>query len=150
MQQHPIPQNITGFEFKLIGDMTIKQFAYLAGAAILTYLTILSPAHPFIKFPLSVFFVLLGIGLAFIPVEGRPLDRWIRNFIRALFEPNQFIFHKQGGDPSIFQTFSPPPKVIKTNADNSSYQQIAAAEKTQTERLHNDNFASLLQAMPQS
>ncbi|EKD47460.1 MAG: hypothetical protein ACD_66C00049G0001, partial [uncultured bacterium] len=28
MEQHPVPQNVTGFQFKLIGDITLKQFAY--------------------------------------------------------------------------------------------------------------------------
>ncbi|MBI2036696.1 PrgI family protein [Candidatus Microgenomates bacterium] len=94
MDQHPIPQNITNFEFKLIGDMTIKQFAYLAGCVTLAYIFFLFPLHPFIKFPTIVFLVLLGVALAFVPVEGRPLDRWISNFIRALFSPSQYIFHK--------------------------------------------------------
>jgi len=35
MDNHPIPQDITGFEFKLIGNMTLKQFAYVAGGAII-------------------------------------------------------------------------------------------------------------------
>ncbi|MBI4999469.1 hypothetical protein HZB97_01715 [Candidatus Gottesmanbacteria bacterium] len=30
MEQHPVHQNITSFQFKLIGDMTIKQFLFLA------------------------------------------------------------------------------------------------------------------------
>ena len=34
LQQHPVPQHIASYEFKLIGDMTIKQFAYLAGGII--------------------------------------------------------------------------------------------------------------------
>ena len=102
MQQHPIPQNITSFEFKLIGDMTIKQFAYLAGFAIVAYLTFASSLNPFIRFPLVFFFGFMGVALAFIPVEGRPLDRWITNFVRALFTPSQYIFHKRGGD-ALFQ-----------------------------------------------
>lgn len=102
MQQHPIPQNITGFEFKLIGDMTIKQFAYLAGFALVAYLTFASTLNSIIRFPLAFFFAFMGVALAFIPVEGRPLDRWITNFVRALFTPSQYIFHKRGGD-ALFQ-----------------------------------------------
>lgn len=114
MDQHPIPQNITGFEFKLIGDMTVKQFAYLAGSIVIAYLTFITPLHPILKFPFIIFLVLLGIGLAFIPVEGRPLDRWIANFIRALFAPSQYIFHKEGAVPEFLNLKAAQPKPIKT------------------------------------
>lgn len=118
MEQHPIPQNITGFEFKLIGDMTIKQFAYLAGCAVLAWIFFASPLHPLIKFPLVIFFAIFGIALAFVPVEGRPLDRWISNFIRALFAPSQYIFHKQGASPDFLKTIvsSPNPLAVKLTA----------------------------------
>lgn len=114
MEQHPIPQNITGFEFKLIGDMTIKQFAYLAGCVILAYLTFASPLHPLIKFPLVVFLAIFGIALAFVPVEGRPLDRWISNFIHALFAPSQYIFHKEGASPDFLRTTTSSTKPMTT------------------------------------
>src|SRR5581483_925320 len=116
MQQHPIPQNITGFEFKLIGDMTIKQFAYLAGGAVLAYLFFASPLHVILKAILIPFTVLLAIGLAFIPIEGRPLDRWISNFIRALFSPSQYLFHKEATIPDYLKHISSTPQVLPKKA----------------------------------
>ncbi len=106
MEQHPIPQNITNFEFKLIGDMTVKQFAYLAGCTVFAYLVFIMPIHPFIKFPIAIFSAILGVALAFLPVEGRPLDRWIASFIRALFTPNQYIFHKDTQATDFFKTYT--------------------------------------------
>lgn len=114
MDQHPIPQNITGFEFKLIGDMTIKQFAYLAACAILIWIILISPLHPLIKFPLVIFFAIFGIALAFVPVEGRSLDRWINNFIHALFAPSQYIFHKEGASPDFLRTTTSSTKPMTT------------------------------------
>jgi len=38
MEQHPIPQQITSYEFKLVGEMTLKQFAKAAGGIILALL----------------------------------------------------------------------------------------------------------------
>ena len=35
MEQHPIPQQISSYEFKLIGDMTLKQFLKAAIGIIL-------------------------------------------------------------------------------------------------------------------
>lgn len=98
MDQHPIPQNVTGFEFKLIGDMTVKQFAYLASFCVFGYLTYLLPLHFLIRWPIIVTFVVFGIALAFVPLGGRPMDRMILNFIKALFANNQFIY-KEGYVP---------------------------------------------------
>lgn len=96
MENHPIPQDVTGFQFKLIGEMTIKQFAYLATGAICMWI-FLSVGIPFVP---KVFFAfisfLLGFSLAFIPVEGRPMDLMIGLFLKAFFIPNQYIYQKMG------------------------------------------------------
>ena len=99
MQQHSIPQNVTSFEFRLIGDMTIKQFAYLAGFAVLAFFAFVSTLHPLIKLPLAGLFGVLGVSLAFVPIEGRPLDRWIINFIKVLYTPSQYVFQKESKVP---------------------------------------------------
>lgn len=97
MENHPIPQDITGFQFKLIGDMTVKQFAYLASGCILAWVFFSLPIPVLVKFPFASFCGLFGIGFAFIPIEGRPMDVMVVNFIKALFTPNQYVFQKDGG-----------------------------------------------------
>lgn len=94
MENHPIPQDVTGFQFKLIGDMTVKQFAYLAGGTIIGWFFFSLPIPLFIKIPITAFFILLGISLAFLPLAGRPMDTMLANFIKALFSPTQFIYQK--------------------------------------------------------
>ncbi|MBI4096296.1 MAG: PrgI family protein [Candidatus Levybacteria bacterium] len=96
MENHPIPQDVTGFQFKLIGDMTIKQFAYLAVGIVLAWILFQLPIILLIKLPFCLFFAFLGIGLAFLPVSGRPMDLMIANFIKALFRPTQFVYKKTG------------------------------------------------------
>lgn len=94
MEQHPIPRQITTFEFKLIGFMTLHQFLYL--------LAFLPPAFIVYKlFPIPVVNVLLallifGIGavMAFIPYQDKPLDQWIRNLWKRLNSPTQYTYHK--------------------------------------------------------
>src|SRR3990167_10467552 len=95
-ENHPIPQDITGFQFKLIGDMTLKQFAYLAAGAIFAWITYLLPLFLLIKLPIVVFFLSFGVALAFVPVDGRPLDTMIAYFFKALFSPTQYKYQKQG------------------------------------------------------
>lgn len=107
MDNHPIPQNVTGFEFKLVGDMTLKQFAYLAGGSLFAYLIYLLPLPFFIKWPLAFIFAILGFSLAFLPIGGRPMDRMLLNFIKALLSENQFIYKKTPTTPEHVRTSSP-------------------------------------------
>lgn len=111
MDNHPIPQDVTGFQFKLIGNMTVKQFAYLATGAVLAWIFLQLPISIFIKFPISFVFAILGVGLAFVPVSGRPMDLMIGNFIKALIRPTQFIYEKTGSDKlkAYLQTKNPTP-----------------------------------------
>ncbi len=97
MEDHPIPQDITGFQFKLIGNMTVKQFAYLATGVVLAWVILQLPIYFIVKFPISVSFAVLGISLAYLPIEGRPLDAMISHFVKALISPTQFIYQKRGG-----------------------------------------------------
>ncbi len=94
MEQHPVPQHISGYEFRLIGDMTLKQFGGLALGAILALICWSLPITIFFKYPLIALFVFLGIGLAFMPINEQPLDRWIINFLKSIYSPTQFIFKK--------------------------------------------------------
>ena len=125
MENHPIPQDVTGFQFKLIGNMTVKQFAYLAVGVVLAWVCLQFPIYFIIKFPISAFFGILGASLAFLPVEGRPLDAMISHFIKALFSPTQFVYQKTGGRlyfPSPrtttlkSQQIQPPPQTDKLRA----------------------------------
>lgn len=109
MENHPIPQDITGFQFKLIGNMTVKQFAYLAAGVILGWLCYILPISAFIKFPFAFFFILIGVAFAFLPFEGRPLDVMITHFVKALLSPTQFVYHKVGG-----QIYFPPTVAVQT------------------------------------
>ena len=98
IENHPIPQDVTGFQFKLIGNMTVKQFAYLAVGIVLAWIFLQLPISFLIKIPLCAFFALLGIGLAFFPISGRPMDHMIANYIKALIRPTQFVYEKKGQD----------------------------------------------------
>ncbi len=94
IEGHPIPQDITGFQFKLIGDMTVKQFAYLALGLILGWIFISIPVSLILKLPLALIPALSGLFLAFVPIEGRPADTMLLLFIQAVFKPNEYVYHK--------------------------------------------------------
>ena len=99
MDQHPIPQNVTGFQFKLIGSMTVKQFGYVAVGVVTAIITYYLPIGGAFGVLLKIFLIpLLGASgaiIAFVPVDGRPIDVMAGNFLKALFNPNQYVYRKQ-------------------------------------------------------
>lgn len=88
---HPVPANVTSFQFKLIGDMTLKQFLYLlagAGSAYLMFV-FLTPFAPFLAWPLIVILTFTGVAFAFLPFQDRPLDHWLSAFLKAIYSPTK-------------------------------------------------------------
>jgi len=126
MEQHPVPQPISSYEFKLIGSMTLKQFAKLAACCILALIFYGLPLPFFLKWPGIVFFVLLGLGLAFLPINERPLDVWIISFLRAVFSPTQYIWKKENS----FSANVSQPKSIPVG--DSLFSSPIVAPQTQT------------------
>lgn len=98
MQPHPIPQNVTSFQFHLIGDMTLKQFLYLAtGAGIAYFLFVfLAASYPLVAWPLIIISASAGIAFAFLPFGSRPLDYWFVSFIKAIYSPTKRVWKKNG------------------------------------------------------
>ncbi len=135
MEQHPVPQNVTTFQFRLIGDMTIKQFGYLAGGAILGYIMYKLPLPFFFTWPLALVFAVGGIGFAFVPIEERPMDVWVLSFIKSVYSPTQFIWSKHVQEPQIAnsapvavqQSVSPAPSTRKGDILNTIFLPAAPA-----------------------
>ena len=110
MQQHPVPQNITSYQFRLIGEMTLGQFARLAIGCLIALLFYALPLPGFIKW----FFILLFAGggalLAFAPIEGRPLETWIISFFKSIYSPSQYLWQKTAVSlPSLAETIKKTP-----------------------------------------
>lgn len=100
MEPHPIPQNVTSFEFRLIGDMTLKQFVYLASGVGFAYLLFVTLAHsyPLLTWPLIIISASLGVAFAFLPISSRPLDHWVAAFLKAVYSPTRRVWQKNGKD----------------------------------------------------
>lgn len=98
-KQHPVPQNIMDVEFKLIGDLTMRQFAYLFIFGLAAYVAQLLVIGIF-KWPFTISLAFFGLGLAFVPVEEKGLDEWVVNFIKAVNSPTQRIWKKEPTVPT--------------------------------------------------
>ncbi|MDO8741838.1 MAG: PrgI family protein [Candidatus Roizmanbacteria bacterium] len=155
MEQHPIPRQITSFEFKLIGFLTIKQFIYL-----LIFIPI--GVIVYYVFPVPILNILLGIMvgsigaiLAFVPINDRPMEVWIKNLIKRLTSPTQYFFKKQ--NPAIYflknLIFTNDPHRVMSHIDSqqklSKYLSNKAPinnqnRKQEISNLFADSFSSLL------
>lgn len=126
MDQHPIPQDVTGFQFKLIGTMTVKQFGYVAAGAIMAVVLYYLPLNSAFGVLVKVFLIPLlgasGVVIAFVPVDGRPIDVMTTNFVKALFSPNQYIYRRQGRKMSFSTVSVMKPTTAQKDAKTSSTQ----------------------------
>jgi hypothetical protein len=95
MEQHPIPQQISSYEFKLVGDMTLKQFLKAAAGIILAILINSTQLMVLIKWPLMFLFGGGGLVLAFVPFEDRPLEAWIISFIKSIYSPTIYTYQRK-------------------------------------------------------
>jgi len=99
MDQHPVPQNISSYEFRLVGDMTLKQFFQLAGGIGIGVLFWKLPLPIFLKLPLAGLSILTGIMLAFVPVSGRPFSQWLMAFVKAIYSPTEYVWAATPAQP---------------------------------------------------
>jgi len=159
MENHPIPQDVTGFQFKLIGNMTIKQFGYVAFGVILAVILYYLPLNSFAGAVIKIAFIPLlggsGIALAFLPIEGRPIDTMLANFLKALFSPNQYIYQKTGRMFSFTSIAAPPsqprPQATTGSATTSGksiqLQQFMEGSSAQTQNKLDQRESAFIQSV---
>lgn len=102
MQEHAIPQDVTGYKFHIVGNMTLGQFAQLVAGAIISFLLYQTNLYGFIKWPLIFIVVVVAVVAAFIPIAERPLSHWIKTFFKVLYQPTQFAWRRVPHIPEPF------------------------------------------------
>ncbi len=153
MQQHAVPQNITQYQFRLVGDMTLKQFLELALGLLLAYLFFASNLIFIFKWPLIILSILFGAALAFFPVEDRPLDQWIINFLKAIYAPTRFIWQKTNKIPRLFlfeahakEVVNTITKTIKAPTASSASKPLSDLSDVESEKI--SSLESIFKALP--
>ena len=61
------------------------------------------PLMGIIKWPFVILSALLGIALAFLPLEERPLERWIIAFFKSVYSPTLFSWKKTEKEFNYYQ-----------------------------------------------
>lgn len=128
-EQHAIPQQISAYQFRLVGDMTLRQFFQLAAGALVSLLVYATTLPTLIKWPLIIFSFLAGVAFAFFPLEDRPLEKWIYLFVRSIYSPTLYIWNKGAVLPSYFKpedAVAAPVELPKTT-EEEVMQQVQSA-----------------------
>ncbi|MBU0974806.1 hypothetical protein KKD03_03850 [Patescibacteria group bacterium] len=102
MQQHPIPQDITGYRFHIVGSMTLKQFGEVLASVIIAVIFYNTNLLAIVKWPLIIFTIMLGIIAAFVPIQEKPLTHWISTFVGVMYRPTKFFWRKEATIPEYF------------------------------------------------
>lgn len=119
MDQHPVPRQITSFQFKLIGFMTIRQFLYLLVFFPSAYIVFAILPIPLLNIIIALLIVLIGLAFAFLKIQDRPLEEWIKNFMKRLGAPTQYFYQKSNPSPSFLNElyYSQDPHIVISHID---------------------------------
>jgi hypothetical protein len=128
MDQHPVPRNVTGFKFQLIGFMTLRQFLYILFGLGFGFVFFKAPIG-IIRFPMAGFCVFVGIAFAFLPIQERPLEVWVVNFFKIMFSPTEYAWVKE--------------KTVPLYLAGSSEKTHTTKEDKKTETIHQDTRTKL-------
>ena len=129
MEQHAVPQHIASFEFKLFGDLTVRQFVTLAIPMAAAAALFFSGLPAVIRIPISAVIALFGLFSALVPIGGRPFDKWIVSFIKAVLSPTQRIWVKESKIPAYLNVV-----ITQSNKEQQAPEPITAQGR---ERLKN-------------
>ncbi len=109
--QYKVPQNIDKAD-QIVGPLTLVQFSYLAiGGAldILLNQTITSG----LKYPFILIISVVALAFAFLKIQDRPLQFFIKASISYMLQPKTRIWHKMNDRPIFQLNKAVPQKVAK-------------------------------------
>lgn len=109
---HAVPQQVLGVEFKLVGDLTLRQFFILAIFGFFAFLFFSLDIFFFLRILVSGTILLAGFLFALVPLQDQPLDQWLLAFFRAVYAPTRRVWIKSA-EPMEFLVMEIP-KVVRT------------------------------------
>jgi hypothetical protein len=105
-------------EFKLFGNLTVRQFAYVAGTFI-SALVIYSVLPQIAAIPVIVIVVFIGLALALLKVNDQPFSVWFGNFVRSMFTSQRRVYSKSAKKSKYLAKANPSPPAT------AKYKQLA-------------------------
>ncbi len=123
-KEHAIPQNIMSVEFKLIGDMSLRQFGYIATLLFIGFMFYVFHVDTTLTIFLTIIFLLIASFMAFVPIDGRSADTYLTNFLISIKRPTQMIWKKEKNIPDMLKVSKRIviPSQINKDSSNLLYQ----------------------------
>lgn len=76
---------------------------------------------------MMLLFAGIGASLAFVPIEGRPMDLMISNFAKTIPNENRYIYRKRGVSIANFEVLTPPNTAATTTTASATPTQQASS-----------------------
>ncbi|MGC9046975.1 MAG: PrgI family protein [Minisyncoccia bacterium] len=102
---------------KIIGPLTIEQFAYIGGAGFLIYI-IFNTFNFFIAFILSLIIATIGLSFAFVKINKQPLPKLVFAAIQYIWHPKIYTWQRKTQE----QTINIPDNDLNTLRKNAGLQ----------------------------
>lgn len=102
MSAFQVPQFID-VEDKVVGPLTLRQFLFVALAAVIIFLSKSIFAF-WLWIMLSIVVGCLGIALAFVKVNGQPLSKVVLNGIKYLIRPRLYVWQRGEIKRKVYET----------------------------------------------
>jgi hypothetical protein len=120
MKAHAVPQDIMNLEFKLFGNfLSLREFIFIAvGVALAWFFYFLMQKGVLpglLAIPAILLFGLGGIMMGLVPIQDRPLDQWLVNYIAAIRKPTQRIWKKPGFQSTQAASTDSPSVITKNH-----------------------------------
>ena len=90
-----------------------------------------APFPMIITITLAASIALIGAAFAFLPIQERPLDKWLAAFVKSITSPTQFVWRKQNPpldiliNPHPVHIVSPKSEIIQ-NRDKEAKEKLRA------------------------
>lgn len=111
-----VPQFIE-VEDKIFGPLTWKQFIYLAGGGgAIVMLYIFLPFFLFLLFAAPI--AALAAGLAFFPVNNRPLSVFLESMVKYLSSSRLYLWKKRDVAPTLQEAVPDAPLYTPPSSNN--------------------------------
>lgn len=120
---YKIPQNVD-LEDKIFGPLTLKQFLYLLGAGLVTFISFstIYTALPAVFYVVTAVTWIVAVAFIFVRPNDQPFSRFINSFLWFALHPNRRVWRRL---PSL--------KEIKLHDDTDVPKVVAPARPSEEE-----------------
>ena len=128
--------------------MTLKQFFQVAGGVLVGLLFYSTSLPGVIKWFFIIVFSLIGVALAFLPFEDRPLEKWIISFFRSVYTPTIFNWQQTTVAPVFFQNDAAIPAKPLPEVKQATPSTLEAGEQNFLSHIFRDSTVAPIVSSP--